>query len=293
MKKRAKIISLVFSAMVFLWVAFSPFEISTTSAKPSATLSREDSVVTITVTAAGDAMAHMPQIQAAYNTENKTYDFNPVYQYVKPLLRTSDLNIVNFETNLAGEPYSGYPAFSAPDSFAQALLNAGFNFVIHANNHAADKGYDGLKRTLRFFENKMIPQAGIYENDSQRNASYPYVLQVKGIKIGMLNYTYGTNGLSMKSGGIINYINNEVILKDLARLKDSLCDIVLACMHWGNEYERVPNAGQIKTEHFLLENGVDVIIGSHPHVIQPVGTDTITLSGQLQKKLVCIKKYGT
>ncbi|MEI8203100.1 MAG: CapA family protein [Bacteroidota bacterium] len=279
--------SVLFSIVgLFLLISLFPFETQKTSAVGNVQPKADDSIITLIVTAAGDAMAHMPQIQAAYDGASKTYDFNSVFTFIKPFLQNSDLNIVNFETNLAGEPYSGYPKFSAPDSFAQALLNVGFNFIIHANNHAADKDYDGLIRTLKFFDNKKIAQAGIYANDSQRKANYPYILNIKGIKIGMLNYTYGTNGNSVSGGAVINYINHTAITNDLARLQDSLCDIIIACMHWGTEYERLPDAYQIKTERFLLENGVNIIIGSHPHVIQPAACDTITRNQHLDTALV-------
>ncbi len=273
-------------ALVLIVISLFPFEIQKTSAISTLKEVKEDTIITIVVTAAGDAMAHMPQILAAYDSTTKIYDFNPVFAFIRPLLSSSDLNIVNFETNLAGEPYSGYPRFSAPDSFAQALINGGFNFIVHANNHAADKDYEGLIKTIKFFDNKKILQAGIYASENQRKTNYPCVLNIKGIRIGLLNYTYGTNGNSVSGGAVINYINHTAIANDLARLNDSACDIIIACMHWGDEYERIPNAYQIKTERFLLEKGVNVIIGSHPHVIQPIGCDTITRNNHLDTALV-------
>ncbi len=262
------------------------FEIETTSAETSSFYFREDSIITITVTAAGDAMAHMPQIQAAFDAKSNRYDFNSVFQNIKPILRTSDLNIVNLETNLAGEPYSGYPRFSAPDSFAAGLINTGFNFFLNANNHCADKDYEGLNKTIAFLDARNVPHVGIYKNDSDRKAHYPYILSIKGITLGILNYTYGTNGNKVSGGGVINYINQTAILNDLKSLNDKHCDVIIACIHWGTEYDRMPDASQLKTERFLIENGVNVIIGSHPHVIQPLGMDTVTINKELRSALV-------
>ncbi len=231
---------------------------------------KEDSLITISVITAGDAMAHMPQITAAYNQSTKSYDFDTVFSFIAPIVKKYDLAIVNYETTAAGPPYKGYPQFCAPDALVTAVNNAGFNFYVHANNHAVDRGKSGIYRTIKIFDEHSIEHTGVFINDSARAAQYPFIKDIEGIKIAILNYTYGTNGLKTTGGTIVNMIDTSVIKEDIQTAKDSAADIILACMHWGAEYIRLPDAYQKNVADFLINNEVAVIIGSHPHVIQPI-----------------------
>lgn len=224
----------------------------------------------ITLLFAGDVMGHMPQISSAFDSSTGTYDFNPVFSAVKPLISQADLAVANLETTLAGPPYSGYPQFSAPDALASALKNAGFDLLITANNHCLDRGSKGLERTVKVLDSLQVLSTGTFINDSARAARYPLITDVKGIRLAILNYTYGTNGIPVTAPNVVNFIDTALIKKDLARAKQDSVDYTIVTIHWGTEYERQQNAGQRKIADFLLRNGADMIIGSHPHVVQPM-----------------------
>ena len=247
----------------------------------------EDSLIVVRVVAAGDAMAHSPQITWAKDPKTNTYDFSGCFQYLDSILLQGDLNIVNLETTLAGAPYTGYPQFCAPDEFAQALRDAGFNFFLLANNHSADKGTKGVKMTIEKMQNYNIPSAGTYLDEQDRKKRYPAMVEVQGIKIAILNYTYGTNGLTVEKPVFINDLNDTTQIKeDIEAAKNNHPDIIIAFLHWGNEYQRYPNKKQKEQASFFLQQGVDVIVGSHPHVVQPVEYFAYDPTDTTKKKLV-------
>jgi poly-gamma-glutamate synthesis protein (capsule biosynthesis protein) len=224
----------------------------------------------VTLLFAGDVMAHMPQISSAYDSSTGTYDFNPVFSLVKPLVSKPDVAIANLETTLAGKPFAGYPQFSAPDSLATALKHAGFDILITANNHCLDRGQQGLERTVEMLDSFGIPHTGTFVNDSVRKSTYPYIFEVKGVKLALLNCTYSTNGIPVQRPNVVNYIDTNEIRRDLSRAKQANVDYTIVTIHWGIEYDRNENAEQRNIANFLLKNGADMVIGSHPHVVQPV-----------------------
>ena len=246
----------------------------------------EDSITSVHIIAAGDAMCHSPQITHAKKATDSSYDFSGCFQYLTDILAKGDLNIVNLETTLAGAPYSGYPQFCAPDEFALALKESGFHFFLLANNHCADKGTNGLVSTLETLKNSQISSAGTYLNEQDRSDRYPAVVEIKGIKIALLNYTYGTNGLSVNPPTSINNLNDTVqILKDLETAKKQ-ADVIIAFLHWGVEYQQAPNKQQKEQAQFFFKHGTDIIVGSHPHVIQPVEYFAYEQTDTTKKKLV-------
>jgi poly-gamma-glutamate synthesis protein (capsule biosynthesis protein) len=248
---------------------------------------QEDSLIIVRIIAAGDAMVHSPQITWAKDPETNTYNYSGCFQYLEDILSQGDLNIVNLETTLAGAPYSGYPQFCAPDEFATALRNAGFNFFLLANNHSADKGTKGVKLTIEKMQNWNIPTAGTYLDEQDRDNRYPAIMDVNGIKIALLNYTYGTNGLTVNPPVSVNDLNDTLQIKeDIKAAKDKQPDIILAFLHWGTEYQRYPNKKQKEQATFFFQQGIDVIVGSHPHVVQPVEYFAYDKSDTTKKKLV-------
>ena len=231
---------------------------------------QNDSLEIGVITIAGDAMAHKPQTDAAFLSNENRHDFGRVCEFIRPVLENSDLNILNLETTLAGEPYKGYPQFSAPDAFAEAFKKAGFHFFVLANNHCADRGNAGAKRTLNILKQMNIPSAGVYLDSMDRSQRYPALLYARNIKIALLNYTYGTNGLILHNPLSVNYLSDTLqIVKDIEKAKKLKPDVILALLHWGNEYERQPSKTQKQQARFFLSHGVDAIVGSHPHVVQP------------------------
>lgn len=217
---------------------------------------------------AGDAMQHIAQIERALQTDD-TYSYKECFTYVKEQVSEANLAICNLEVTLGGEPYRGYPQFSAPDEFASALKDAGFDILLTANNHCLDRRNKGLIRTLDVLDSLGIAHVGTYRDQAERDSLYPYLTTVNNITFAILNYTYGTNGIPANPPCIVNLIDTAQILIDINKARSKKADVIIACMHWGNEYVLKQNREQEQLADWLIENGVDHIIGSHPHVIQP------------------------
>lgn len=218
----------------------------------------------------GDVMHHMPQMYASYSPKTESLEYTPVFQFIKPYIQSSDLSFCNFETVLAGKPFSGYPRFSAPDELLFALKDCGFNVVQLANNHILDRGSKGLERTIQLIKEQGMFSVGAYVDNDHRNSEYPPIFDVKGVKIAILNYTYGTNGLPTERTNIVNHIDSVQIIKDIQLSRKRKADLVIALMHWGWEYQLQSDKIQHKWADFLVKNSVDLIIGSHPHIVQEV-----------------------
>jgi poly-gamma-glutamate synthesis protein (capsule biosynthesis protein) len=222
----------------------------------------------LTLIFAGDVMHHLPQMYAARNSKTNSLNYTPCFQFIKPYIESADFAICNFETILGGKPYSGYPQFSAPDELLFALKDCGFDMLQIANNHILDRGSKGLERTIQLIKEHGLYSIGAYINEDHRNVEYPPIFNLKGIKIALLNYTYGTNGLPTEYPNIVNKIDSIQIIKDIHYSKQQNAEFVIALMHWGWEYQLASDIVQKQWADFLVENGVDMIIGSHPHVVQ-------------------------
>lgn len=222
----------------------------------------------VTLLFAGDAMMHTPQIYAAKTDSG--YNFHSVFHHVKDQITAADIAGVNLETTFGGIPYSGYPAFSSPTQYAPALHQAGFNIFFTANNHALDTGKKGLEQTIQTIRDLDAKQTGTFVNQKQRNLLYPMMIIKNGIRIALLNYTYGTNGLRATPPNIVNLIDTLQIKKDIAAATLLTPDIIIANMHWGNEYHTQPSTQQKSIAQFLFRHHVRIIIGHHPHVVQPL-----------------------
>lgn len=217
----------------------------------------------------GDAMQHQAQLDAA-RTGKSSFDFSRCFNEIHPLVSTADLAVVNLETPVGDPPYSGYPCFNAPPEYLDALADCGFGLFLTANNHTLDRRARGLRNTVSHLESRALPHLGTYISDSARMESLPLILDVNGFKVGFLNYTYGTNGISPSEGVRVDYIDRPQIKADVDSTRAAGAEIIAVCIHWGDEYHLLPNTAQKHTADFLEALGVDVIIGSHPHVIQPM-----------------------
>lgn len=217
----------------------------------------------------GDVMQHGPQIEGAYNKVTGSYEYENSLNYIKPVIQSVDFAIANLEVTHAGKPYKGYPQFSAPDELSAALQSTGFDIILTSNNHSCDGGGKGVLRTLDVLDKLGILHTGTFRNKKERDANYPLIVNKNGIKVAFLNYTYGTNGLTVPSPIIINYIDSAVIKADMLKAK-SQADYIICTMHWGDEYKSLPNAYQKHWEKYCYELGADMVIGGHPHVIQPI-----------------------
>lgn len=216
----------------------------------------------------GDVMQHLPQVHAARTSDG--YDYNTCFQYVKDEIAAADVAVANLETTLGGKPYKGYPCFSSPDELLVALKTTGFDVIATANNHCVDRGKRGLERTNTIIDSLKLYRLGTYKNQTERENKYPLLLKTKGFRIALLNYTYGTNGIPVASPNVVNLIDTTVMEADIAKAKTMNPDAIIACMHWGLEYQTHPNGEQLHLANWLLQKGVHHIIGSHPHVIQPI-----------------------
>ena len=223
----------------------------------------------ITLLFVGDLMQHKEQISAARTPEGN-YDYSACFAQVEAQISQADIAIGNLEVTLGGKPYTGYPAFSAPDEYLQAIQDAGFDVLLTANNHCLDRGQKGLERTLQMLDSLHIPHTGTFRNAEEREKKYPLFIDKNGFRIALLNYTYGTNGIKVTSPNIVNYIDKETIRQDIRQALRFHPDVLIACMHWGEEYHSLPNQEQKKLTDWLLQQGVTHIIGAHPHVIQPL-----------------------
>jgi poly-gamma-glutamate synthesis protein (capsule biosynthesis protein) len=214
-------------------------------------------------------MGHDAQINAAYYNDSGAYDYSFCFSSLKPYIQKADIAIGNLEVTLGGEPYTGYPQFSSPDELAVALREAGFDILINANNHALDRGKEGLERTIEVTGREGLILTGSFESGEDRETRYPLIVEKNNILLAILNYTYGTNGLISSPPNIVNYIDTLLIRNDIQKARKANPDFIIACMHWGNEYELEGNKVQKSVARFLANEGVDAIIGSHPHVVQP------------------------
>lgn len=219
---------------------------------------------------AGDIMGHDSQIASAYDAVTKEYNYASCFQFVQPYVEMADIAIGNLEVTLAGAPYKGYPQFSSPDALAVALKDIGFDVLVTANNHSADRGKKGIERTIRVLDSLDILHTGTFTDEASRLNDYPLILEKKGFRIALLNYTYGTNGLPVPKPTIVNPIDTAIIRKDLQRAKEQLPDVIIAFMHWGVEYESLPRKDQKDLTNFCFTHGADLVIGAHPHVLQPM-----------------------
>ncbi len=218
---------------------------------------------------AGDAMQHQRQIDAALRPDG-SLDYEKYFEAVNPYISSADFAVVNLETPLGGAPYSGYPMFCAHDNYLKAIKNAGFDLVLSANNHILDRRDRGVRRTIKVFEENDIPYIGVYRNLAHRDSVLPMIHDINGFKVAFLNYTYGTNGISKKSDIEIDYINRSLMASDIKKAREHGAEIIAVCIHWGDEYKLLPNASQKSLAKYLGDLGVELIIGGHPHVIQPM-----------------------
>lgn len=230
----------------------------------------EDSYATIV--SFGDALCHKPVDDAAYDQETGIYDFSPMFKYVEKYFQNSTINIGNCESPMAGAErgYSGYPTFNAPEHLAVDLKELGVDIMTTANNHSLDKGFNGLSSTLDFLDDAEIAHVGTARTEEEQNTIL--FMDLNGIRTAFLAYTYGTNGIPVPEDKefCVNLIDEDLILKKINQAKDEGAELIVASMHWGVEYQTVENAEQDKLAEFLIKNDVNIILGSHPHVLQPM-----------------------
>lgn len=220
----------------------------------------------------GDAMQHGPQLKAALQSDG-SYDYTDCFTMLEEDIKSADFAVANLECPLGGKPYKGYPVFSCPDDFALQLQKSGFDLLLTANNHCMDSGKSGAERTVKALDDMGINHIGVYLNATERGKRLPYIADVNGIKMAFLTYTYGTNGMPVKAPLVVDLIDEKQIEADVRKARAEGAEMVCVCMHWGNEYEKMPSKRQRELREVMKNAGVDLIIGSHPHVVQPMEVD--------------------
>ena len=219
----------------------------------------------------GDAMQHQAQLDRALELGDGEYDYSDCFTLIAPAIRDADYAVCNLEVPLGGgNDYTGYPCFSAPDSYAEALRDAGFDMMLTANNHCLDRKGRAAKRTLDALDSLHLDHIGTFRSREERDSLVPFIKDLNGFKIAFLNYTYGTNGIPVDEGVEIALIDKEKIRNEINAARDKGAEIIIVAMHWGIEYVLLENNVQNDLAQFLIDNGVDMIIGGHPHVVQPM-----------------------
>ncbi|MGB3509994.1 MAG: CapA family protein [Microcoleaceae cyanobacterium] len=244
--------------------------------------------------AVGDIMMHGTQIRSGYNAQTKTYSYQAFFTEVKDILSQGDWVIGNLETTLAGPEsrYTGYPQFNAPAPLADAIKWAGFNILSTANNHSLDRREKGVLKTLENVRDRGLAPVGTAA--SLEESEQILMLQKNEINMAFLAYTYGTNGIPIPQGKdyLVNLINEEKIIQDITKAKDKGADIVTVALHFGAEYQRQPNTQQKQLVASLINAGADIILGSHPHVVQPYQIFKIAGKNGETREAVAIYSMG-
>lgn len=227
--------------------------------------------VSITILGAGDDLIHDTIYkQAKQRTGGKGYDFTPVYSRVAPIIQKADVAVINQETPLAGKvlPLSGYPRFNSPTEVGDALVNAGFDVINHANNHILDMGEKGVKATLDYWATKPVAVVGAYRSDADLQDIR--IVDAKGIKTAHIGITEMTNGFYLPKGSSYRliYADNTALIEQLIKKAKSMADVVVVSVHWGTENSYTLTDKQKTLAQNMVDWGADIIFGNHPHVVQ-------------------------
>jgi hypothetical protein len=252
------------------------FLLAATAACPAQFLSD-----TVTLAFVGDVMQHIAQLQDACK-QGGEYDYSAYFKYVKPYFDQADFTVANMEFTCGVKPYTGYPCFSAPEALAAEARRSGIDLFETANNHICDKGLRGLDSTMAIYRRNGWDYTGIYQDTVSRFINDPAVYEIKGIRIAFINITYGTNGNRIPAPRVVNLLDTASVAASILRARERGAELIVALPHWGTEYRLKPDASQIRWERFLYSHGVDIIIGSHPHVVEPVVALTDSLSGEIR-----------
>lgn len=318
LKKGFKIFLVIFSITLISiigYIIIKPNKDNKTNSKPNIINKNEDKHYEASLIAVGDYLIHSSVYKDANRLANGDgYDFKPMISYIKEIVSNYDIAYYNQETILGGSELglSDYPTFNSPYEAGDAMLDAGFNLVSLATNHTMDSGKKAVENSCKYWQSKEnVLTAGSYCSEEERNKIN--IKEINNIKYTMLNYTYGTNGMPVANDYLVNVwptdidnINNpekdtkyqaykKQVKEDIDKVKDKV-DFLIVAMHWGVEYTHEPTAYEKDMASYLASLGVNLIIGTHPHVIQPVTwiDDTLVIyslgnfiSAQYQNKNTC------
>lgn len=253
---------------------------------------KEDSFATIV--SFGDTLCHKPVDDAVYDEEIRDYDFSPIFKYIENYFEDATVIIGNCESPMAGEErgYSGYPAFNAPEHLAIDLKELGVDIMSTANNHTLDKGFKGLSSTIEFLDEQEIACVGTSRTEEEQDTIL--FKNLNGIKTAFLAYTYGTNGIPLPEDKpfCVNLIDEELMLSQINKAKEEGAELLVVSIHWGIEYQTTENNQQKEIAEFLVKNDVKIILGSHPHVLQPMKEVVVKADNGEEKEGLVIYSQG-
>lgn len=230
---------------------------------------------TVSILIMGDIMQHITQIRAALKPgadpdTPQSYDYSSYFTHLEKYINRSDYTVANMEFTVGVTPYSGYPQFSAPESLAEEVKKAGVDLFLCANNHICDTGEEGIASTIKSYTELGVSFTGLYRNSKEEKDLNPFIAEIKGVRIAFINFTYGTNGLPIPEPYRVNLMDSTHVKRVIARAKGDSVDFIIALPHWGEEYSLTPSNEQKEWKKMLNREGVRIIVGSHPHVVQPL-----------------------
>jgi len=233
----------------------------------------EEEPDTMQIVMVGDMLMHDKIIKSGLQ-EDGTYNFDHLFVNVKDTIEAADLAIVNQETIMGGSSfgYTGYPSFNSPSELAHAEVNAGFDLLLLATNHALDKGGTGVENCMTYLDENLpeLDYVGINHSQEEQDENI-YTYEANGITVAVLNYTYGTNGIPHPSGKpyLVNLLKEDKVRSDIQKAEE-IADFTIVCPHWGTEYNLGTDSTQERWVQIFLEEGADLVLGAHPHVIEPI-----------------------
>ncbi len=243
-------------------------------------------VDTVSVLFLGDIIQHRQQLHSALipgsdTLQSASYDYSSYFRHIQPMIDAADFTVANMEFCLGGPPYTGYPSFSAPESLAEEAADAGVDLFLCANNHICDRGRRGLASSIDRYEALGVPFTGIYRDSLSEASANPFITDIGGARVAFVNFTYGTNGVSVPPPFIVNKMESGAVREAIRRAQEAGADIIIALPHWGPEYVTEPSVRQKEWAGRLLEWGADVVIGTHPHVVQRAELPVVYSLGNL------------
>ena len=244
---------------------------------------------TVQVSAVGDIMVHSTQLTSAFDPKCKCHNFHPVFKNIKEYLVSADIAFGNLETTLPGDSklFAGYPQFGAPDELAHALKDAGFDILTTSNNHSVDTGRKGIDHTIDTLDSLGIRHLGTYKSIEEFEKNRILLYTKNGINFAFLSYSYSTNGIAIPKDKVVNIIDKDRIREDIQLARSKKPDVLIVAYHFGTEYARFPDKFQKEMVDFAFQEGADIILGGHPHVLQPYELDWIQDKyGERKQRLV-------